>query len=157
MWSCYILRNLEFAYRQRTYNGSTNDLTRRLRQHNREISGGAKATKFGTWEYCAVLTGLENYKNALSCEWRIKHPSGKPGKRSNKFYGPIGRIKSLNLVLKLDKWTNQCVISNPDQGLKLYVVKDLVQHLNLDDIPENIDVEVISVIDPNKIELDFYE
>lgn len=59
MWFCYILRNRDPRYRNMTYNGSTNDPIRRLRQHNEEISGGAKATHgkagFGkSTYYCPV-------------------------------------------------------------------------------------------------------
>ena len=37
---CYILKS-----GNRTYNGSTNNMRRRLRQHNGEIKGGAKYTR----------------------------------------------------------------------------------------------------------------
>ena len=41
-WYCYILRNKQPQYSHLTYNGSTNNPKRRLRQHNEEISGGAR-------------------------------------------------------------------------------------------------------------------
>ncbi|RZD39298.1 MAG: hypothetical protein CXT73_07760 [Methanobacteriota archaeon] len=73
MWYCYILRNKLLQYQNNTYNGSTNNPIRRLRQHNEEIKGGARAThgKGGQWEYCAMLSGFPDHINALSCEWSI--------------------------------------------------------------------------------------
>ncbi len=44
MWYCYILRNKLEQFKHNTYNGSTNHPMRRLRQHNEEIKGGARAT-----------------------------------------------------------------------------------------------------------------
>jgi predicted GIY-YIG superfamily endonuclease len=41
-WYCYILRNTHPKYCNITYNGSTNDPVRRLRQHNEEIKGEQK-------------------------------------------------------------------------------------------------------------------
>ena len=83
MWYCYILRNKLEQFKNNTYNGSTNNPMRRLRQHNEEIKGGARAThgKGGAWEICAMLSGFPDHINALSCEWRMKCPSGRPGKR----------------------------------------------------------------------------
>jgi len=56
---CYFLRSQNL-----TYNGYTVDLKRRLRQHNREIKGGAKYTSrkkvVSPWRYdCNIL--LSNY------------------------------------------------------------------------------------------------
>ena len=46
-WKCYFLvtRKTSQRPRQRTYIGVTTNLTRRLRQHNKEIRGGAKYTR----------------------------------------------------------------------------------------------------------------
>ncbi|NBX74956.1 MAG: hypothetical protein EBQ92_00170, partial [Proteobacteria bacterium] len=112
-WYCYILRNTNEEYKNLTYNGSTNDPWRRLRQHNREIVGGAKATEKGKWEIYVLLTGFVNHNNALSCEWKIKHPTNKK-QRPKKYCGVKGRVSSLNEVLTLDKWTNQCNILNKE-------------------------------------------
>ena len=69
MWYCYILRNKLEQFKHNTYNGSTNHPMRRLRQHNEEIKGGARAThgKGGAWEICAMLSGFPDHINALSC------------------------------------------------------------------------------------------
>ena len=103
MWYCYILRNKLEQYKNNTYNGSTNNPIRRLRQHNEEIKGGAKAThgKGCGWEYMVIFSGFPDHINCLSCEWRMKCPNGRPGKRENKYQGVAGRIGSLNEILPL--------------------------------------------------------
>ena len=149
MWYCYLLRNTQPQHKRATYNGSTNNPVRRLRQHNREITGGAKATARcgGGWEFCALLSGFDTHKNCLSCEWRIKCPSGRPGRRDAKYRSPAGRVASLNEVLPLEKWTGPCTTWNRDQTLTLSVLREYVDQLNLDAIPSNIQVEVVDVID----------
>jgi predicted GIY-YIG superfamily endonuclease len=139
-WYCYILRNRHPRYAHLTYNGSTNDLRRRLRQHNEEISGGAKYThgRGGGWEYYAIVTGFPDHKNALSCEWRIKHTNGKPGKRPSQHCGVAGRIVALNDILRLDKWTQPCIHANRDHRFTLYLADDVVRHVNLSALLPNV-------------------
>jgi len=95
----------------KTYNGYTNDLTRRLRQHNGEIKGGARSTTRAVasgdrpWEYLAVVraakTQEEEYdftkREALSLEWHIRYPTCKRPRPSS-FRGPEGRLRSLALA-----------------------------------------------------------
>jgi len=121
-WYCYLLKSATNKH-NRTYNGSTNDLTRRLRQHNGEIAGGAKATSRNRpWHYYAILSGFPDHNNALSCEWRIKHPTNSR-RRPAKYCGVNGRILGLNEVLKLEKWTKPCVHLNKDMNLRLWVLE----------------------------------
>lgn len=150
MWFCYILRNTNDKYKTMTYNGSTNNPFRRLRQHNEEICGGAKAThgKAQSWEIYALLSGFENHVNALSCEWRIKHPSGKPGKRDSRFCGVKGRVIGLNEVLPLEQWTGKCTVANRDCKMKLHIVDDMYPYLNIQNIPDNIEMICVSKILP---------
>jgi predicted GIY-YIG superfamily endonuclease len=148
MWSCYILRNTQPNYHRSTYNGATNNPARRIRQHNGEITGGAKVTtqKGGGWQYCAILSGFPDKINCLSCEWRIKCPSGRPGKRESKYNSPAGRIKSLNEILPLESWTKQCTVNNREFNMKLHIVEDLYDNLELSVIPENIEIIVVKEI-----------
>lgn len=93
---CYILRN-----NNRTYIGYTLDPHRRIRQHNGEISGGARSTKGKFWEFLAIITSNDEKftkKLALSIEWNLKNPLGK-NKRDKKFMGVDGKINTLNTVL----------------------------------------------------------
>jgi predicted GIY-YIG superfamily endonuclease len=60
-----------------TYVGATVDLEKRLRQHNKEIKGGAFATgakvsKGETWIRVAHVEGFPDWKSALQFEWRWK-------------------------------------------------------------------------------------
>ena len=156
MWYCYILRNKLEQFKNNTYNGSTNNPMRRLRQHNEEIKGGARAThgKGGAWEICAMLSGFPDHVNALSCEWRMKCPSGRPGKRERKYQGVKGRVSSLNEILPLEKWTSKCVVNNPDFTMKLHILSDVVEYLDMSKVPENITVEIVDVIDHSCVDLE---
>lgn len=65
-----------------TYVGATVDLNRRLRQHNKEIKGGAHATgakvsKGETWCRVAYVEGFPDWQAALQFEWRWKQLSRK--------------------------------------------------------------------------------
>jgi len=60
-----------------TYVGATVDLDRRLRQHNKEIKGGAFATgtkveKGELWIRAAHVEGFPDWQAALQFEWRWK-------------------------------------------------------------------------------------
>jgi len=62
----------------KTYVGSTTHPTRRFRQHNGKIKGGAKYTRGGTWIPYVVLYVLTHTKSSvLSYEWHLKHSSRK--------------------------------------------------------------------------------
>ena len=98
MNSCYLLVN-----QTRTYNGYTTQLKRRLRQHNGELRGGARATtRFGPgWTPIAVVTSRNpewTKERALSLEWHIRYPTGKRP-RPKQLNGPDGRIQGLILAL----------------------------------------------------------
>lgn len=139
-WYCYILRNKNPKYSHLTYNGSTNNPKRRLRQHNEEIVGGARYThgRGGGWEIYALLSGFPDHKNALSCEWRIKHTNGKPGKRPPQHCGMQGRVIALNDILKLERWTKQCTVASADIPLNLYLANDVKKCVNVADLPSNV-------------------
>lgn len=65
-----------------TYVGATVDLERRLRQHNKEIKGGAHATgskvaQGEIWERAVHISGFPTWQSALQFEWRWKQLSRK--------------------------------------------------------------------------------
>jgi predicted GIY-YIG superfamily endonuclease len=161
MWYCYILRNKLEQFKNNTYNGSTNNPMRRLRQHNEEIKGGARAThgKGGAWEICAMLSGFPDHINALSCEWRMKCPSGKPGKREAKYQRVKGRISSLNDILPLERWTGKCIVNNCDFKFKLHILTDVIEYLDVSLVPDYIEIVPVDIIDETCVELekDIYE
>jgi predicted GIY-YIG superfamily endonuclease len=128
---CYILRSLNPSFSNSTYNGSTNNLVRRLRQHNGEIVGGAKATKGkGPWIYITIWEGFKTHKESLSCEWRIKHPTN-TRKRPSQYNGIKGRIKSLNLLIGLDNWTKKSSGMICGIEYNLYVDNNLIELIDL--------------------------
>lgn len=77
-WYNYILLS---PSSQRTYNGVTNDLNRRLRQHRGELSGGAKSTRCCCdWCYLAVLHHPAwGRSEACAVEYRVRYPTGERG------------------------------------------------------------------------------
>jgi structure-specific endonuclease subunit SLX1 len=71
---CYLL----FSGRQ-TYIGATVDPDRRLRQHNGEITGGARRTHGLSWQRACYVSGFPTWNAALQFEWAWKrHGRGKP-------------------------------------------------------------------------------
>ena len=63
-----------------TYVGATIDLEKRLRQHNKEIKGGAIATSIKVnqgeaWSYVCYVENFPNWNEALKFEWRWKQIS----------------------------------------------------------------------------------
>ena len=61
-WFCYLLY---IPGTNRTYIGATNDPAHRLRQHNGELKGGAKATKGKKWTQAFYLSGFPDWSTTL--------------------------------------------------------------------------------------------
>lgn len=140
---CYILKN---DLNNRTYNGYTNNLTRRLRQHNGEIVGGARQTARGEcrpWSFCALLTGFQSYPEALSCEWRIKYPVNRRKKYSMNRKGAEERIASLNDILNLDTWTSKSTGVSNGEKYTLYVDEIYAHLIDESKLPSNVEVHVL--------------
>lgn len=74
VWYVYLLVSTDGC----TYVGATVDPDRRLRQHNGEIKGGARATarKGPSWKRVCFVGPFEKIP-ALKFEWRWKHLSRK--------------------------------------------------------------------------------
>lgn len=140
---CYIIRSTNTIYSNSTYNGFTNNLTRRLRQHNGEITGGAKATKGkGLWVYLAIWDGFNSKNEALSCEWRIKHPTNSRI-RPSKYNGVIGRIKSLNLLINLDCWTKKSTGMECGNQYNLYVNEEFIGLIDITNKKSNLEIKIL--------------
>ena len=94
-----------------TYVGATVDLDHRLRQHNKEIKGGAVATsirvkKGEKWTRVCHVTGCPTWNEALKFEWAWKFYSRKLSK--NLF--PLERRKqALDKLLSMDKPTSKAI------------------------------------------------
>ena len=102
----YNLYLLKHTNHNRTYLGITNNLKRRLRQHNCEIKGGAKYTSLinsrliTNWNYACYIDGFKTKNDALKFEWALKHI--KPRSKS----GIINRMQKLLILINKEKWTN---------------------------------------------------
>jgi putative endonuclease len=98
-----------------SYVGMTNDIFKRLRQHNGEIKGGSRYTsKRKGWYPVLIIDGFQDMKSAMQCEWRFKR-----GKK-----GVNGRIKYLNDFLKNnERWTSKSV-NIKEQNLTYYLDND---------------------------------
>jgi structure-specific endonuclease subunit SLX1 len=92
-----------------TYVGATVDLERRLRQHNKEIAGGATATgikvaKGESWTRAAYVSGFPDWTAALQFEWRWKQLSRK---LPPKMHPLERRITALKQLLAMDRPTSK--------------------------------------------------
>jgi structure-specific endonuclease subunit SLX1 len=94
-----------------TYIGATIDLDRRLRQHNKEIKGGAHATGVKVsqgeiWKRAVHVSGFPDWQSALQFEWRWKHLSRQLPIKMN----PLERrMTALKNLLSLEKSTSKAI------------------------------------------------
>ena len=107
MYLVYLLKCENYSYV-----GMTNDIFKRLRQHNGEIKGGARYTsKRKGWYPVLIIDGFTDMKSAMQCEWRLKR-----GKK-----GASGRIKYLNdFLTNNERWTSKSDIIK-EQNLTYYL------------------------------------
>lgn len=94
-----------------TYVGATVDLERRLRQHNKEIKGGAHATgskveKGENWIRACHVSGFPDWSSALQFEWRWKQLSRK---LPQKMYPLERRMTALKQLLALERPTSKAM------------------------------------------------
>lgn len=100
---CYIIHSPD----GRTYNGFSNNLERRIKQHCGLLKGGAKYTHGRQWSYIVIIECIDcTYPESLSCEWHIKLPTGKRP-RPKEYSTPSGRIKSLVKVFTNPKFIDK--------------------------------------------------
>ena len=97
-WIFYLIQN-----GNATYAGVSPDPVRRLRQHNSEISGGAKYTtsQSSNWSHMCLVRGFQTKQQSMQFEWAVKHEAPR-----NKG-GPIARTQKLYSVLRKPRWTSK--------------------------------------------------
>lgn len=105
-WFCYLL----VSKSGQTYIGATVDPDRRLRQHNKELVGGARRTGAraavgDTWTRLCKVSGFPDKHAALQFEWRWKRLSCK------KVYAAMTpverRVAGLYELIGLDRPTSR--------------------------------------------------
>ena len=97
-----------------TYIGATNNLDRRIRQHNKEIKGGAVATSNKvingeSWSYVCYVENFPSYNEALKFEWRWKQLSRNIQKKNTRINPKVKRLEALEELLKLEKSTSKAI------------------------------------------------
>jgi predicted GIY-YIG superfamily endonuclease len=107
-WIFYIIQN-----KRATYVGVSPDPTRRLRQHNGEIVGGAKYTKSrgSGWEHICLVKGFETKIQTLQFEWAVKHVKNKQSCCVGNG-GIVNRLKKLIFTLNEEHWTKKSPVSS---------------------------------------------
>ena len=109
-----------------TYIGATIDLERRLRQHNKEIKGGAFATEAKVsngqiWVRVAHVANFPDWQSALQFEWRWKQLS----RRISLSVNPLHRrMIALKQLLKLERPTSKAKAYTEWSELPKVVLED---------------------------------
>jgi len=109
-----------------TYVGATIDLDRRLRQHNKEIKGGAIATGAKVsngqiWVRVAHVANFPDWQAALQFEWRLKQLSRKISLSVNPLHR---RMIALKQLLKLERPTSKAKAYTEWNELPKVVLED---------------------------------
>lgn len=108
MFLCYLLCNNN----SRTYIGYTNNFKKRLRQHNGELSGGAKYTtahkEKNGWEPVAIVCGFLDNNLAMSFEWRMKRYRNLKGKLKPSSWIDV-RLKTIFEIIRENKITSKSI------------------------------------------------
>ena len=97
-----------------TYIGATVNLDKRIRQHNKEIKGGATATSVKVnageiWSYVCYVENFPSWNEALKFEWRWKQIS-RQIQKFNPLQKPIERrLEALNKLLNLERSTTKAI------------------------------------------------
>jgi structure-specific endonuclease subunit SLX1 len=120
-----------------TYVGATVNLDRRLRQHNKEIKGGAHATgakveKGILWERACHVSGFPDWSAALQFEWRWKQLSRK---LPTKMLPLERRMTALKQLVELERPTTKAIAyaewpSMPQINFEIYKAQEIYDLLD---------------------------
>ena len=107
----------------RSYIGYTTNLTRRLRQHNGELVGGAKATRgYAKWQCMWYVQGFNVRNNAMQLEWRLHHAAAAPRKSPPSALGSVSRrCYQLYKAVTMKRFTRNSPL-NTFQPLQCHVI-----------------------------------
>ena len=113
---CYLLVSVD---EKKTYVGITNNMARRLRQHNGVITGGAKTTssdKLRPWSVVLFVSGFRSHVEALQFEWAVHHPRRKGqhyrNRKNCRVHCVLRRLDVLKHTLGKEKWTRRSPLAS---------------------------------------------
>jgi predicted GIY-YIG superfamily endonuclease len=117
--------------------GVTNNMDRRLRQHNGQLSGGAKYTSSTgrqPWHVVCTITGFRGKVEALQFEWALHHAQ-RTARRSFGS-GLPGRWRKLQYVCGKARWTGP---APPASDVPLCISVRCAQHsLDVSKLPPHV-------------------
>ncbi|KAK1422855.1 hypothetical protein QVD17_18144 [Tagetes erecta] len=119
-WSVYLILSTNPPIK--TYVGVTNNFPRRLKQHNGELKGGAKASQAGRpWVCACIIRGFEGKSEACKFESKWKSVSSKmTRKRNSKDDGGLHLLQHRNAALQKVKGSIDCLHLEFDWKLELH-------------------------------------
>ena len=137
--------------------GQSNNFERRLRQHRKEISGGARYTSMmqnqpGTWNPLFQVLGFQTLRAVLQFELAMKRRKvpvafipgkgviAKHGQNTKKAYtrGPSGKIRQLEYLLHLTKLTNEPHSNFARNGINVRVFISKEEYLHKSGMTEEV-------------------
>lgn len=164
-YHCYLIS----CQNRWTYVGITNDLNRRLRQHNGQLKGGAKYTtsKPSEWTIDLYITGFPDKRCALQFEWKWKHLDRKQTKKKglpsssssslNRRHHSLGQLMQLERVTAnaslLSLWplriikNEEPLIYNIDSQTPKRPIDNITTHLSVATTNTNDTIERNPTID----------
>lgn len=135
----YVCYTLLSANGRCTYVGVTNNMDRRLRQHNGALVGGAKYTSAASrqpWRVVCTITGFRNQVEALQFEWALHHAT-RVARRSFGS-GLPARWRKLQYVCAKARWTS---LAPPAADVSLRIAVQEVEHtLDAAKLPPHVTV-----------------
>ncbi|KAK9064378.1 hypothetical protein SSX86_015760 [Deinandra increscens subsp. villosa] len=119
-WSVYLILSTNSPIK--TYVGVTNNFSRRLKQHNGELKGGAKASQAGRpWICACLIRGFESKSEACKFEFKWKSVSSKMTRKRNSKddNGGLHLLQHRNAALQKVKGSIDCLHLEFDWKLEL--------------------------------------
>jgi predicted GIY-YIG superfamily endonuclease len=140
LYHCYLIRSLQKPEKKHSYIGFTNNPSRRIRQHNGEITSGARQTsELRPWKYVCVVSGFPNKQLALQFEWQWQNP--KTGRLSKLVHPPPkkkakgGEVEMQDELPQDDGYTVQrrrrkqgTITEKTNYSYKLRVLRELLEY-----------------------------
>lgn len=134
---CYLLIDENRKY---SYIGITNNIQRRLRQHNGIISGGAKYTRGKSWNIACFVSNFPDKKAVLQFEWKWKRLTTKNPNKSSL----IRRLEGLKKLVNSDKSTNNSTEFNEySEKLRLNIIDNEILEWIETNKPEFLHLDIL--------------